>query len=111
MKTFKCSLVLRTRENTDVFITLDDNIYGIHSKTVNILYMLTPQRKMIIIWAQLFKTKMSLINVSLKLIIKYGMHVNIFAGKNVSSFCICKSYSRFFFSKNTCELDIILTGT
>ena len=34
MKTFKFSLVLRTRENTDVFITLDDNIYGIgiHSK-------------------------------------------------------------------------------
>ena len=33
MKTF-------TRENTDVFITLDDNIYGIHSKRVNILYLL-----------------------------------------------------------------------
>ena len=40
MKTFKCSLVLRTRENTDVFTTLDDNIYGIHSKRVNILYVL-----------------------------------------------------------------------
>ena len=39
MKTFKLSLVLRTRENTDVFITLDDNIYGIHSKRVNILYL------------------------------------------------------------------------
>ena len=26
MKTFKFTLVLRTRENTDVFITLDDNI-------------------------------------------------------------------------------------
>ena len=39
MKTFKFSLVLRTRENTDVFITLDDNIYGIHSKRVNILYI------------------------------------------------------------------------
>ena len=38
MKTFKFSLVLRTRENTDVFITLDDNIYGINSKRVNILY-------------------------------------------------------------------------
>ena len=31
--------------------------------------------------------------------------------KNVSSFCICKSYSHFFFSKNTCELDIVLTRT
>ena len=38
MKTFKFSLMLRTHENTDVFITLDDNIYGIHSKRVNILY-------------------------------------------------------------------------
>ena len=32
MKTFKFSLVLRTREKNDVFITLDDNIYGIHRK-------------------------------------------------------------------------------
>ena len=40
MKTFKFSLVLRTRENTDVFITLDDNIYGIHNKRVNILYII-----------------------------------------------------------------------
>ena len=39
MKIFKFSLLLRTRENTDVFITLDDNVYGIHSKRVNILYM------------------------------------------------------------------------
>ena len=39
MKTFKFSLVLCTRENTDVFITLNDNIYGIHSKRVNILYV------------------------------------------------------------------------
>ena len=44
MKTFKFSLVLRTRENTDVFITLDDNIYGIHSKRVNILYVLLKQK-------------------------------------------------------------------
>ena len=40
MKTFKFSLVLRTRETTDVFITLDDNIYGIHNQRVNILYLL-----------------------------------------------------------------------
>ena len=39
MKTFKFSLVLRTRENSDVFISLDDNIYGIHSKRINILYV------------------------------------------------------------------------
>ena len=39
MKTFKISLALRTRENTDVFITLDDNIYGIRSIRVNILYL------------------------------------------------------------------------
>ena len=42
MKTFEFSLVLRTRENTDAFITLDDNIYGIHSKRVNILYLRDP---------------------------------------------------------------------
>ena len=41
MKTFKFSLVLRTRENTDVFISLDDNIYGMHSKRINILYFVT----------------------------------------------------------------------
>ena len=40
MKTFKFSLVLHTRENTDVFITLDENVYGVHSKRVNILYLL-----------------------------------------------------------------------
>ena len=44
MKTFKFSLVLRTRENTDVFISLDDNIYGIHSKRINILYVLRQAR-------------------------------------------------------------------
>ena len=38
----------------------------------------------------------------------YTRYANIFAEKNVSSFC--KSYS-YFFSKNTCELDIILTRT
>ena len=40
MKTFKFSLVLHTRENTDVFITLDANIYGIHSKSKYPLFML-----------------------------------------------------------------------
>ena len=39
MKTFKFSHVLRTPENTDVFNTLNENIYGIHSKGVNILYL------------------------------------------------------------------------
>ena len=31
--------------------------------------------------------------------------------KNVSSFCICKSCTHFFFSKHTCKLDIVLTRT
>ena len=44
MKTFTFSLVLRTRENTDVFITLDENIFGIHSKKVNILYVWSCQK-------------------------------------------------------------------
>ena len=48
MKTFKFSLVLHTRENTDVFITLDDNIYGIHSKRVNILYVFA--RRVVKVW-------------------------------------------------------------
>ena len=38
MKIFKFSLVLGTHENTDVFITLE-NIYGIHSKRANILFV------------------------------------------------------------------------
>ena len=42
-------------------------------------------------WAQLFKTN----DVVKTLIIKYGIYANIFAQKNVSSFCICKSYSHF----------------
>ena len=37
MKTFEDSLLLRTRENIEVFITLDENINGIHYKRVNIL--------------------------------------------------------------------------
>ena len=32
MKTFKFSLVLCTRENIDIFIILDENIYGIYNK-------------------------------------------------------------------------------
>ena len=39
MKTFKFSLVHRTCENADVFVTLDENIYGIHSIRVSILYL------------------------------------------------------------------------
>ena len=35
----------------------------------------------------------------------------IFLLKNVSSFCICKSYSHFFQHKNTCDLGIVLTKT
>ena len=41
MKTFKFSLVLRTCKNIDIdaFITFDENINGIHSKSINILYL------------------------------------------------------------------------
>ena len=45
MKTFKFLLVFRTRENTDVFVTIDNNIYGIHNKRVNILCVLSTQWK------------------------------------------------------------------
>ena len=54
-------------------------------------------------WAQLFKTNDVIRQYIFKtLIIKYGIYTNIFAEK------ICKSYSHFF-SKNNCELDIVLT--
>ena len=57
-------------------------------------------------WAQLFKSN----DVVKTLIIKYGIYANIFAEKNMSSFCICKSCSHFF-SKITCELSIVLSRT
>ena len=50
-KTFKFSLVVRTRENTDVFISLGDNIYGIHSKRVDIL-CLASEMKMAYFYAK-----------------------------------------------------------
>ena len=45
MKTLKFSLVLRTRDTTDTFITLDENMYGSHSKIVNILYVICTMMK------------------------------------------------------------------
>ena len=56
------------------------------------------------------KLAMLLVNVSLKLCSLTMAYMLIFLLENVSSFCICKSYSHFF-SKNTCELDIVLTRT
>ena len=56
------------------------------------------------------KLTMLLVNVSLKLWSLNMAYTLICLLKNVSSFCICKSYSHFF-SKNTCELDIVLTRT
>ena len=53
------------------------------------------------------KLTMSLVNASLKLWSLHMANTLIFLLKNVSSFCICKSYSHFF-SKNICELDIAL---
>ena len=41
------------------------------------------------------KLTMSLVNI----IIKYGIHANIFAEKNVGSFCKCQSYSHIFSAK------------
>ena len=57
------------------------------------------------------KLTMWLVNISLELCslnMAYTL-INIFAEK-MCSFCICKSYSHFF-SKNTGELDIVLTRT
>ena len=47
---FKFSLVILIRENTDVFITLDENIYGIHSKRVNILLRVPENMYSFLIW-------------------------------------------------------------
>ena len=55
------------------------------------------------------KLTMSLVNIPLIFLSSNMAYMLIFfAEKKVSSFCICKSYSHFF-SKNTCELDIVLT--
>ena len=56
------------------------------------------------------KLTMSLVNVSLKLSSLNMAYMLIFLLKNVSSFCICKSDSHFV-SKNTCELNTVLTRT
>ena len=53
---------------------------------------------------------MSLVNILLKLRSLNMAYMLIFLLKNVSSFCICKSYSHFS-SKNTCELDIVFSRT
>ena len=42
------------------------------------------------------------------MIIKYGMYANIFAEKMWVAFAFVKA-THIFFSKNTCELDIVLT--
>ena len=42
--------------------------------------------------------------------IKYGIYVNIFAEKMWEAFAFAKA-THIFFSKNTCELDIVLTRT
>ena len=58
---------------------------------------------------------MSLLNVSLKLIIKYGYMLIFLLKKNVSNFCIllkeCEQKLFIFFQQNTCELDIVLNKT
>ena len=43
--------------------------------------------------------------------IKHGIYANIFAEKMWAAFAVAKATHIFFFSKNTCELDIVLTRT
>ena len=62
MKTLKFSIVLHICENTDVFITLDENIYGIHSKRVNILLIYYMSWKMIFFLHILFYTLSNYVN-------------------------------------------------
>ena len=56
------------------------------------------------------KLTMSLVNVLFKLWSLNTAYTLIFCWKNVNTFCIGKTYSHFF-SKNTCEFDIVLTKT
>ena len=44
------------------------------------------------------------------MIIKHDIHANIFADKMCVAFVFAKA-TNIFFSKNTCELDIVLTKT
>ena len=44
------------------------------------------------------------------LIIKYGIYANIFAEQIRVAFAFAKG-TRIFFSKNTCELDVVLSRT
>ena len=44
-------------------------------------------------------------------IIKYGIYANIFAEKMLVAFAFAKATHFFFFSKNTFELNIIITRT
>ena len=78
---------------------------------------------------QLFKTSVVVSKRIIKtLVIKYAIYANMFAEKNVSSFCICKSLSSSFayakawvafayakatqfFNKNICQLDVVLIRT
>ena len=53
---------------------------------------------------------LTLVNIFSKFRLLNMAYILIFLLQKVSSFCICKSYSHFF-SKNTCELDIVLTKT
>ena len=52
------------------------------------------------------KLTMSLVNVSLSFIVKYGMYAIIFAEKMWVAFAFAK-VTHFFFSKNTRELEIM----
>ena len=67
-----------------------------------------------IVWqfrAQLFKTNdVVSLHVVKTLIIKYGIYANIFAEKMWVAFAFAKT-THIFFSKNTCEFDIVLTRT
>ena len=53
---------------------------------------------------------MSLVNIVKILIIKCGIYANIFAEKMCVAFAFAKATSHFF-SKNTCEFNIVLTRT
>ena len=59
----------------------------------------------------MLKLLINITNINIKiLIIKYGIYTDIFAEKMWVAFAFAKA-THIFFSKNICELDIVLTRT
>ena len=101
MKTFKFSLMLCTRENTDAFITLVENINGIHSKRANIFYTLMYTLDSIISNLYVRGHELKLLSVALYVKYVYLIVRNLFSAFNVIFFSYATSVwlQLLFFNK------------